>query len=139
MSCGITEASIADQVVVSAGAATASMTAAVVAAIRPGRRITAWASRNQRPSAARSSPRRASFAPQSAKSAGEMTSAATAATTATVAPAMPIDLRKLCGKTVRVMSAAATVAAEKPTVRPAVPIVTAIASRVAPRTASSSR
>ena len=53
LSCGITEASIADQVVVSAGAATASMTAAVVAATRPGRRITAWASRNQRPSAAR--------------------------------------------------------------------------------------
>ena len=102
--------------------------------------MTAWASRCQRSCAAASEPPlRASFAPHSANSAGAMTSAASAATTATVAPAIPIDWRKFCGKTVSVMSAAATVAAEKPTVRPAVAIVTLTASGVAPRVASSSR
>ncbi len=46
---------------------------------------------------------------------------------ATVAPAMPIDFRKPCGNTVSVISAAATVAAEKATVRPAVAIVVRMA------------
>ena len=113
LSFGMTVASTADHVVVSAGAATASISAAVTTATLPGRRMTQWASRCQRPAAspAPASPR-ASFAPQSANSAGEMTSAAAAATRATVAPAMPIDFRKACGKTVSVISAPATVAAE---------------------------
>ena len=46
---------------------------------------------------------------------------------------MPIDFRKPCGKSVSVMSAAATVAAEKATVRPAVAIVVRIAPGVGAR------
>jgi hypothetical protein len=45
-------------------------------------------------------------------SAGVTTSEAAAAIRATRAPAMPIDLRKPMGKTVRVISATATVSAE---------------------------
>ena len=88
--------------------------AAVTAAITPGRRMTAWASRCQR-SCAAAAPRRAAraCAPQSASSAGETASEASAATTATLAPAMPIDCANPSGNTVSVASAAATVAARE--------------------------
>ena len=140
LSFGITEESIADQTVLSEGSATASIAIAVSGATKRARRMTKWASRYQRSSASAAVPReRASLAPHSANSAGEMTSAASAATAATVAPAIPIDFRKPCGKIVSVMSAAETVAAENATVRPAVAIVVRMAPGVAPWTSSSSR
>ena len=70
---------------------------------------------------------------------GEISSAASAATTATTAPAMPMDLRKPSGKTVRVAIATATVAAEKTTERPAVRIVVRDRLGGGARAATSSR
>ena len=68
-----------------------------------------------------------------------MTTVEIAATMATTAPARPIDFTKPCGKTVRVIMAAATVAAENSTVRPAVRMVTPMASRGSVPESSSSR
>ena len=62
-----------------------------------------------------------------------------AAITATIAPAIPIDWAKPSGKTVNVASAAATVAAENATVRPAVTMVARTAVCVSAPAASSSR
>ncbi len=138
---GTTVASIGVQTAERAGRARPSMTSMVVAATAPGRRMTAWERRYHRPRS--SGPvlreRRSSLAPQRPNTIGEIRSAASAATTATTAPAMPMDVRKPRGKTVRVAIATATVAAEKTTERPAVRMVTAIASAVAPRRATSSR
>jgi len=140
LSLGITEPSIADQFVLSDGSARASIAAAVTAATSPGLRMTAQATRRQRESlAATVLAGRASLRPQTANSAGETMSAAVAATAATVAPAIPIDLRNPCGNTVSVISAHATVAAEKATVRPAVRIVARIAAGGSAPPASSSR
>ena len=52
---------------------------------------------------------------------------------------MPIDLMNPSGKTVSAISATATVAAEKATVRPAVRMVVRTAPAVGPWAASSSR
>ena len=57
---------------------------------------------------------------------------------ATAAPPIPIDCRKLSGKTISVASAAATVAALKTTVRPAVAIVSRTAFAPGPLRSSSS-
>ena len=139
---GTTVESTGVQTAESAGRARPSMTSMVVAATAPGRRMTAWERRYQRPwssAALLRRERRCSLAPQRPKTIGEISSAARAATMATTAPAMPMDLRKPSGKTVRVIIATATVAAEKTTERPAVRMVTAIASGVAPTRATSSR
>jgi hypothetical protein len=140
LSVGITELSMGVHSARTAGAASASMTTPVAIATAPGRRITAWERRYQRPvSSGRLRSLRPSLAPQSANIAGEITSAATAATTATIAPAIPIDLMKPRGNVVSAARATATVVAEKATVRPAVRIVVVIAPRVGPWSASSSR
>ncbi len=142
LSLGITVSSTGVQTALSAGRASASITAAVTTATSPGRRITACESRYQAPSLSGRSGRRrrlASFWPQMANSAGEIVSAAAAATRATTAPAMPIDWRKPSGKRVSVIRAADTVAALKATVRPAVVMVVRIAAAPAPELSSSSR
>ena len=77
--------------------------------------------------------------PHAASSAGVITSAAVAATSAVTAPARPIEIAKLSGKTVSVASASATVSAEKTTVRPAVVIAVVIAAGTSAPRASSSR
>ena len=141
LSVGMTVESTGVQFTPVAGSATASISAAVTAATTPGRRMTPCARRCQR-SCAAAAPRScfgSSLRPHSASSAGEIASAATAATIATVAPAIPIDCAKPSGKTVSVASAAATVADEKTTVRPAVAIVVRIASRWDAPPPSSSR
>jgi hypothetical protein len=140
-SVGITDASIGVQFTRAAGRASARTTSAVAAATAPGRLITACVRRYQRPRSSGASRRLRSdsLAPHRPNRAGEITRAATAATTATIAPAMPIDFTKPSGKTVRVIIAAATVAAEKATVRPAVRMVVATACGVAPWTSTSSR
>ena len=103
--------------------------------------MTACARRCQRSSAAAapaSLARQQLVAPEREQR-GRDGSEAIAATTATLAPAMPIDCAKPSGKTVSVASAAATVAAEKTTVRPAVAIVVRTAARGSAPFASSSR
>ena len=111
---GITEESTGVQTARSAGSARASISIPVTAATGSGRRITACASRYHAPcSAGRSGRRRrtASFAPQIANIVGAITSEARPATSATTAPAIPIDWRKLSGKTVSVIRAKDTVTA----------------------------
>ncbi len=120
------------------GIASATIRAAVTAAIRPGRAITRPAIRYQR-SCAPPRSRAFSFTFQSANSAGAIVSDASAAMTATLAPPIPIDCRKLSGKTVREAIARATVAALKTTVRPAVAIVSRSAFAPGPLRSSSSR
>ncbi len=138
--CGITALSLAgDQETPSAGTTAASITAAVTAATNPGRRITSRANRYQRsPWPARASGR-ASAAPHSPSSAGDTVSALSAAITAVIAPAIPIDFRKPWGNSISVISAQATVAAEKSTLRPARASVRPIAARGSAPAASSSR
>ena len=126
------------QFTVRAGSATASITAAVATAITPGRRMTACAMRCQRSSAAADC-LRASLWPQSASRAGETSSEAMPATMATLAPARPMDCAKPSGNSVSVPSAAATVAAEKTIVLPAVFIVVTTAACGSAPLASSSR
>ena len=109
---GITEESIGVHTARSAGSASSSISAPVASATGSGRRITACASRYQPPRLVRRG-LTASFSPQSANVAGAITSEAAPATSATTAPAMPIDFRKPSGKTVSVISAAATVTALK--------------------------
>ena len=124
----MTELSLAeDQIVLSAGRAATTISAAVVAATMPGRRMTARAKRYQRSRPASTSGR-ASFMPHKASRAGETVTDTTAATIAVAAPAIPIDFRNPCGNSVSVASAQATVTAENSTVRPARIIVVAMAS-----------
>jgi hypothetical protein len=77
--------------------------------------------------------------PSTASSAGSVTSAAVAASSATAAPPIPIENRKRCGNTSSDASAAATISAEKATVRPAVRRVRVSAGRPGPSLAISSR
>ena len=135
LSFGITDASIEDHVVVSAGAATATIAAAVTSATVPGRRMAACASRCQRPAAAAAAELRAPQAEQRGRNRERGERRHHRDRRAGDAHRLQEALRN----TVSVISAHATVAAEKATVRPAVAIVAPIAAGVAPRAASSSR
>ena len=124
--------------------------AALAAAIRPGKRITSCESRYQNPSWAGRASRSArrlrnagaralTRSPSSASTAGSTISAIAAAIRATIEPPMPIEYKKRCGKTISEAIAPATVSALNSTVRPAVAIVRRIASMPGPRLAISSR
>ena len=109
-----------------------------------GRRMTIWATRNQRPlpgAGAAEWRRLRAFtrSPSRASIAGVAKSAAAAASSATVAAPAPIEYRKRCGSTIIAAAAAATVRPLKKIVRPAVSTVRLCASQPGPARASSSR
>ena len=132
------------------GTPSTSISEAVAPAIRTGRRITMCESRYQYPDDAgraefaearwkRRGARLSTRRPRRASTAGRKRSATPAPISDTSIPPMPIERRKLCGKTSSEASAAATVTALKSTVRPAVRSVSRSAFEPGPWTAISSR
>ena len=139
---GITDESTGVQTARSAGRARSEhQRAGARAATGSGRRMTAWASRYQRPAppGARAGAGRRASRPRSRTSRARSRARRAPATSATTAPAIPIDCRKPSGKTVSVIRAKATVTALKATVRPAVAIVVRTAPAPGPWRSSSSR
>lgn len=115
---GSTEALTALHLVCSVGIASASSTAIVAEAMISGRRTTTAARRYQTPlptGAGLTAPRRA---PSKTNSAGRSSSEVAAAVNVTTAPPMPIDCRKLRGKTMALGSALeyseASISVERP-------------------------
>jgi hypothetical protein len=135
---GRTVASMPLQCTLNVGEATRSSTAAVPMATSAGRRITPLASRYQPPAWAGGLTRLIRRL-SSISSDGTMSRALATATTATIAPPRPIETRNRWGKTHRLASAAATVAALNKIVRPVVASVTRSARSASPSRRISSR
>ena len=77
--------------------------------------------------------------PSTASSAGSTVSAASVSTATVATPPYPIDRKKVSGKSIRLVSATATVTPETATVRPAVATVRATAASTVGWRCSSSR